>query len=73
MKRKERERNIRIRKVWGWDSNRGIAGDVSLAWGDYEGAGPLCRSASSFYSRDFEYPPSPPLKEVLSSELSVLN
>jgi hypothetical protein len=42
---------------------------VSPAWGVYEGAGPLCRSERCFSARDFECPPSPPLKEVLSSEL----
>ena len=44
------------RKIERADSNRGIAGDVSPAWGAYEGAGPLCRSVSSFSERDFEYP-----------------
>ena len=56
LKRNEKQRE--------WDSNRGIAGDVSPAWGDYEGAGPLCRSVSIFSERDFECPPSPPNEDV---------
>jgi hypothetical protein len=68
--RDELEQLKRNEKQRGWDSNRGIAGDVSSAWGAYEGAGPLCRSASSFSERDFECPPSPPLKEVLSVEFA---
>ena len=50
----------RDEKWRGWDSNRGIVGDVSPAWGAYEGAGPLCRSERCFSARDFECPPSPP-------------
>jgi hypothetical protein len=39
--------------------------------GGYEGAGPLCRSASSFSERDVECPPSPP--HEASAELLVLS
>ena len=55
-------------KQRGWDSNKGDRGGMSPVWGDYEGAGPLCRSERCFSERDFECPSSPPLKEVLSSE-----
>jgi hypothetical protein len=44
---------------------------VSPAWGAYEGAAPLCRSARSFSERDVECPPSPPSEA--SVELKVLS
>jgi len=50
----------RQRLCRGRDLNRGLAGDVSPAWGAHEGAGPLRGSASRNCERDFKYPPSPP-------------